>query len=144
MQQSSLRPEFVEFIPERLFEGFLYISKRYRTASHLCCCGCGLEVVTPLNPAKWQLIEHPDGKVSLRPSIGNWSSACKSHYFMTKNSIQWAGSMSPEEVEAVRAADLRDVAALAKASKSRWATFGESLLRLCTSVATAIKSALRD
>lgn len=68
----QLIPEFVEFIPERLAPEVLYISKRYSTASHLCCCGCGLEVVTPLNPAKWRLIEN-NGTVSLHPSIGNWS-----------------------------------------------------------------------
>src|ERR1700730_13391675 len=63
----ELQPEFVDFIPERLDRGVLYISRRYSTASHLCCCGCGLEVVTPLNPAKWHL-SVDKGTVSLNPS----------------------------------------------------------------------------
>src|SRR5882724_4175862 len=124
MRQSNLRPEVVEFIPERLNEGTIYISRRYRTASHLCCCGCGLEVVTPLNPAKWRLTEHPDGDISLRPSIGNWGFPCQSHYFLRKNRIEWAGALSPQKVAAVQAADLRDTATLAKASWSRRARLG--------------------
>ncbi|RVD67411.1 hypothetical protein EN751_36940, partial [Mesorhizobium sp. M4A.F.Ca.ET.029.04.2.1] len=58
-----LAPSFVDFIPDELEVGVIYISRRYSTASHLCCCGCGREVVTPLNPAKWRLVEK-DGKVS--------------------------------------------------------------------------------
>jgi Family of unknown function (DUF6527) len=103
----QLRPEFVEFIPERLESGVLYISRRYSTASHQCCCGCGMEVVTPLNPAKWHLTEHA-GVVSLVPSIGNWSFPCKSHYWITGNHVQWAGAMSPGMIVAVKAQDLYD------------------------------------
>jgi len=108
----NIRPEFVEFIPERLESGVLYISKRYATASHLCCCGCGLEVVTPLNAAKWQLTEQ-DGAVSLRPSVGNWSFPCQSHYWIAGNQVRWAAGMSPERIAAVKARDKRDVEAMA-------------------------------
>ena len=108
----QLRPEFVEFIPERLAPEVLYISKRYSTASHLCCCGCGLEVVTPLNPAKWRLIEN-NGTVSLHPSIGNWSFPCKSHYWIKGNRVEWAAAMSAERIAAVKARDRRDVEATA-------------------------------
>jgi hypothetical protein len=106
-----IRPEFVEFIPQTLAPGVLYISRRYSTASHLCCCGCGLEVVTPLNPAKWRLIES-NGAVSLNPSVGNWSFACQSHYWIRGNNVQWAGAMSAEQVAAVRSRDRRDVDAM--------------------------------
>lgn len=53
MRQTALPPQFVEFIPEQLEDGVLYISERHGTAIHLCCCGCGTELVTPLNPAGW-------------------------------------------------------------------------------------------
>jgi hypothetical protein len=109
----QLRPEFVEFIPESLAPGVLYISRRYSTASHQCCCGCGMEVVTPLNPAKWHLTER-SGVVSLAPSIGNWSFPCKSHYWITGNRVQWAGAMSPEMVATVKARDLYDAIELGK------------------------------
>ena len=51
-----LTHEFVHFIPEDLAEGVLYVSIPFVTAMHLCCCGCGNEVVTPLNPDGWHLI----------------------------------------------------------------------------------------
>jgi Family of unknown function (DUF6527) len=103
-----LHPKFVEFIPEQLEAGVLYVSRRYATASHLCCCGCALEVVTPLNPAKWRLTERA-GAVSLAPSIGNWSFPCKSHYWIMENRVRWAGAMSPEMITAVKARDRFDV-----------------------------------
>lgn len=106
-RQTQLQAEFVEFIPERLEPGKLYISRRYSTATHLCCCGCGLEVVTPLNPAKWRFTERK-GKVSLYPSIGNWSFPCRSHYWITEGRVQWAGAMSPEMIAAVQSRDQRD------------------------------------
>ena len=105
---NAITPEFVEFIPEKLEPGMLYISRRYATASHLCCCGCGSEVVTPLNPAKWRLSERGGGRVSLDPSIGNWSFPCKSHYFIEGNGVTWAGSMSRKQIAAVRARDRED------------------------------------
>ena len=108
----QLTPEFVEYIPERPAPGVLYVSRRYATAMHLCCCGCGSEVVTPLNPAKWRLIED-GGTVSLRPSVGNWSLPCQSHYWITGNRVRWAAEMAPELIAAVKARDRRDVAALA-------------------------------
>ncbi|HLM99177.1 MAG TPA: DUF6527 family protein [Bryobacteraceae bacterium] len=99
-----LKHEFVEFIPGELKEGTIYISIRFGTASHLCCCGCGNKVVTPLRPTDWKLIF--DGKtVSLDPSIGNWSFACRSHYWIRNNRVRWAAQWSPEEIAAGRAHD---------------------------------------
>lgn len=115
-RQTHLQAEFVEFIPERLKPGKLYISRRYSTATHLCCCGCGLEVVTPLNPAKWQFTERK-GKVSLYPSIGNWSFPCRSHYWITEGRVQWAGAMSPKMIAAVQNRDRRDAEINAQSSQ---------------------------
>ena len=52
---NELEPEFMDVIPDRLEPGRLYISIPYTTALHLCCCGCGNEVVTPLHPVHWTL-----------------------------------------------------------------------------------------
>ena len=41
---SVIKHEFVDSIPAELVEGTLYISIRYATAVHRCCCGCGEEV----------------------------------------------------------------------------------------------------
>ena len=112
-RQESLRHEFVEFIPEKLEEGVLYVSLLHATAMHLCACGCGSEVITPLSPTDWQLIF--DGEtVSLHPSIGNWSFPCQSHYWLKRGRIRWAPKWSREKIEAGRAKDRRN--------KERWAT----------------------
>jgi Family of unknown function (DUF6527) len=103
-QEIVLRHEFVEFIPEELEQGTIYVSIRFATVSHLCCCGCGSKVVTPLRPTDWKLIF--DGKtISLDPSIGNWSFACKSHYWIKRNKVVWAWQWSQEEIAAGRAHD---------------------------------------
>jgi hypothetical protein len=100
----TLRPEFVEFIPGTIESGTLYISRKYRTASHLCCCGCGNKVVTPLNTSGWKLTEE-FGAVTLYPSIGNWSFPCQSHYWIRRNGIEWAPKWSRREIEDGRVRD---------------------------------------
>ena len=87
---AALIPNYVEFIPEqdKLEEGTLYISKRFGTAIHLCCCGCKQQTVTPLTTSGWQLTEQ-NNTVTLRPSIGNWRFPCRSHYYLTNNNVEW-------------------------------------------------------
>ncbi len=76
-QDIILKHEFVEFIPDELEQGTVYISIRFATAAPLCCCSCGNKVVTPIRLTDWKLIF--DGKtVSFDPSIGNWSVPCQS------------------------------------------------------------------
>lgn len=100
----TLKHEFVEFIPDVIEERKIYVSIEYATVVHKCCCGCGKEVVTPLSPTDWKLTF--DGKtVSLDPSIGNWSFACRSHYWIRNNKVRWAAPWSPEEIAAGRAHD---------------------------------------
>lgn len=120
MKVTTLRPEFVEVIPEDVEEGVLYISRRFRTATHLCACGCGTKVVTPLKPAKWALSED-GGLVTLRPSIGRWQLPCKSHYWITDNEIEWARPISEPQMQRVLE---RDAAAVrqyyASRRKKKW------------------------
>jgi hypothetical protein len=107
---SRLEPEFVDLIPDRLEPGTLYVSVPYATAQHLCCCGCGTEVVTPLHPVHWTLAY--DGEtVSLHPSVGNWALPCGSHYVLRRSNVIWAGRLSADEIEARRRHD-RDIAAI--------------------------------
>src|ERR1039457_7173825 len=102
--ESVLKHQFVEFMPDDLQQGTIYISIRFATASHLFCCGCGNKVVTPLRPTDWKLIF--DGKtVSLDPSIGNWSFACQSHYWIRNNKVRWADQWSKKKIDAGRAHD---------------------------------------
>lgn len=87
-------PQFLTFIPEtdKLEPGILYISKLYKTASHLCPCGCGELVVTPLGITAeiegWWLLQNGD-KVTLSPSVGSLQLQCKSHYHIRNNKIEW-------------------------------------------------------
>lgn len=94
----TLQHKFVEFIPDKLEEGFLYISMECRTAIHKCVCGCGNEVVTPFSPTDWELRFYGT-TVSLSPSIGNWSFECQSHYWIVKNQIKHAGKWNDGEIE---------------------------------------------
>jgi len=81
-----LQHKFVEFIPDVIGEGILYISIKYCTAIHKCVCGCGNEVVTPISPTDWKLTF--DGKtISLSPSIGNWNFKCQSHYWIKNSQV---------------------------------------------------------
>jgi hypothetical protein len=86
--------KFVEFIPERLEPGVIYVSLRFALVSHHCACGCGEEVVTPLSPKDWQLIFNGE-TISLYPSIGNWKFECRSHYWVDQNRITWAPKWEP-------------------------------------------------
>jgi Family of unknown function (DUF6527) len=107
MKLSVFQPRFVDFIPRELDEGILYISEKYKTASHKCACGCGERVVTPLSPVDWSLRKDGD-MVSLRPSIGNWNYACRSHYWIRKNKVFWGVQFSPREIELVQQRDRVD------------------------------------
>lgn len=101
----ELKHEFVDFIPEELAQGTFYISIRFATASHLCGCGCGNKVVTPIRPTDWRLLF--DGKtVSLDPSIGNWSFPCQSHYWIQNNHVKWVTRWSSEQIQRGRIHDL--------------------------------------
>ena len=93
----KLRHEFVEYIPEDVGEGVLYISIPFRTMIHKCMCGCGEEVVTPIGPTEWKFTY--DGKtISLHPSVGNWSFRCRSHYWIDKSHVREAPPFTMEEV----------------------------------------------
>lgn len=109
MKIKKLRPEFVKHVPDKLSEGVLYISEEFATAGHLCCCGCGEEIFTPLNQAQWRLIKNErTDTVSLYPSIGNWKYSCHSHYWIDKNVVKDAGPMSDRIIRNVIKRDRRD------------------------------------
>jgi len=97
----------VEFIPDQVDDGVLYISKKYDIIVHKCCCGCGEEVVTPLTPVDWQ-IYHNGNSVTLSPSVGNWNFSCRSHYWIRRNQIIWATSLTQEQVHHVQERDRVD------------------------------------
>jgi hypothetical protein len=100
----KLKHEFVEYIPDNIKNGTIYVSVTFATAVHKCCCGCGQEVVTPISPTDWKLIF--DGEtISLYPSIGNWGFPCQSHYWIENNIVKWAPKWSKGKINAARAYD---------------------------------------
>lgn len=104
MRHKRLEHRFVQHIPERLDPGVLYISLEYATSAHSCCCGCGEEVVTPFTPTDWKMTF--DGEtVTLRPSIGNWTLACRSHYLIDRGRVIEAGGWTDERIAAERRRD---------------------------------------
>lgn len=92
---------FVDYIPADLNADTVYVSTTYNTVVHLCACGCGTKVVTPLSPVEWQLGFNGES-VSLTPSIGNWSFPCRSHYWITNGHVRWAKQWSDAQVVAAR------------------------------------------
>ena len=93
--------KFVDFIPDNIEDGVLYISLDFGTVIHNCACGCGNEVNTPLSPTAWRMIYNGES-ISLKPSIGNWSFECKSHYWITKSEIEWSSSWTDDRIKRIR------------------------------------------
>jgi len=95
MRIDNLIPFFVNEIPQDkyLAEGRIYISIKYGCAVHLCACGCKGKTISSLKPVfsdGWDLANN-QGKVTLRPSIGNWAGQkpYHAHYYITENKIEW-------------------------------------------------------
>ena len=94
---AKIRLERVHYVPQDLSPGVLYVSEEFGAAAHLCACGCGEKVRTPLGPTEWSLEETADGP-TLRPSVGNWQLACQSHYLITGGEVVWAERLTAEEI----------------------------------------------
>jgi hypothetical protein len=103
---SHIAPRFVEHVPEILEPGLLYVSLDHGAMVHLCACGCGHEVSLPLSPIDWKL-SYDGEKISLRPSVGNWSFPCRSHYVIEGGRVNWADDWSEEAVAVGRRRDKR-------------------------------------
>ncbi len=85
------------YIPKDLESGILYVSEEFGVACHLCPCGCGSKVVTPIGPTEWSFSE-VDDKPTLYPSIGNWQFPCKSHYWIEGGLIKWSYQWTDEQI----------------------------------------------
>lgn len=95
------RLERVHYMPKELKPGVLYVSEEFDAAAHLCACGCGSKIRTPLGPTEWSVEETADGP-SLDPSVGNWQQVCKSHYWIYRGEVHWSEKWTPEEIAAGR------------------------------------------
>ena len=100
----KIKLEHVHYMPKELNSGVLYVSKEFKTAAHLCACGCGAKIRTPLTSTEWSLEETKSGP-TLRPSIGNWQQKCQSHYWIYHGEIRWDDMWSPEQISAGRSGE---------------------------------------
>lgn len=94
----------VEYVPKELRPGILYVAEEFGAAVHLCACGCGEKVSTPLRPTEWTLTVSRNGP-SLDPSVGNWQLPCRSHYWIREGKVAWAGQWTPAQVASGRRAE---------------------------------------
>ena len=89
------RLQKVKYTPAKLDPGVLYVAEEFGAAAHLCACGCGTTVRTPLD--RWSLIVTKAGP-TLDPSVGNWQEPCQSHYWIERGTIRWAPKWTPEQI----------------------------------------------
>lgn len=88
MRVDKYSVEVVTQIPTIIEDGILCVSFLYNVSVHNCPCGCSERVIIPINPKGWS-IQYNGEELSFYPSIGNWSFACRSHYFITNNKVKW-------------------------------------------------------
>ena len=84
----------VEEFPDRLEREKIYLAGEGSNlwgATMLCPCGCGeaieLNLLKQVRPC-WRASEHPDGTVSLVPSVWR-QKGCRSHFFVRHGRIEW-------------------------------------------------------
>jgi len=117
----TFRLERVKYVPKELEAGILYVATEFDVAVHLCACGCGTKVTTPLGPAEWRVTDSSSGP-TVMPSIGNWQLPCRSHYLITSGTVRWAGQWSDERINAGRNSEQRRREAYyaARAQDRKW------------------------
>lgn len=91
----------VQYMPRSLEQGILYYSEEFEVAGHLCPCGCGNKVITPIGPTEWSFTETENG-ATLYPSIGNWELPCRTHYWIEDGQILLSGQWSHKQIAAGR------------------------------------------
>lgn len=91
--------QHVHYMPKDLKPGVLYVSEEFGIAAHLCPCGCGSKIRTPLGPTDWTLEETRNGP-TLKPSVGNWQIPCQSHYWIAEGKIVWSTKWTSDQIAA--------------------------------------------
>jgi hypothetical protein len=129
----NIRLERVQYIPPVLEPGVLYFAEEFGAATHLCACGCGHKVQTPVGPGDYTLRIGTRGP-TLSPSIGNWQRPCQSHYWIWNGEVVWSRKWTPKEIAAGRAGERARNQAFferrARAGNGMWCHFLAWLKRL--------------
>lgn len=98
MKIDTIRLVEVDSMPRDLEPNILYYSERFGTASHLCACGCGAKIRTPIDINEWSIVKTEQGP-TLHPSVGNWQKECKSHYYIRRGKIVWCGAWTEKQIQ---------------------------------------------
>ncbi|EMA4456299.1 MULTISPECIES: DUF6527 family protein [Enterobacterales] len=98
MKTFTIKLVEVDSMPRDLEPNTLYYSERFGTASHLCACGCGAKIRTPIDVNEWSIVKTEQGP-TLHPSVGNWQKECKSHYYIRKGKIVWCGAWTEKQIQ---------------------------------------------
>lgn len=66
LKKVPIIPIYLDIFPlkENMEFGKLYISLEYKSTSHLCLCGCGIECHLPINSNGWSF-EDKKGKITM-------------------------------------------------------------------------------
>ena len=97
----KIKLQRVRYMPKEMKPGVLYVSEEFGAAAHLCACGCGSKIRTPLGPTEWTL-EETDTGPTLHPSVGNWQQTCQSHYWIYRGEVLLSAKWTPEQIAAGR------------------------------------------
>lgn len=98
MKTFTIKLVEVDSMPRDLEPNTLYYLERFGTASHLCACGCGAKIRTPIDVNEWSIVKTEQGP-TLHPSVGNWQKECKSHYYIRKGKIVWCGAWTEKQIQ---------------------------------------------
>jgi hypothetical protein len=89
MKNKNLILQKVHYIPENFDPGVFYYSEVYAIAGHLCPCGCGNKVITPIDADHWSYTQ-TDGKPTLYPCLENHHLPCNSTYWLIFGEVLWS------------------------------------------------------
>lgn len=97
MKTKKFKVEIVDKIPYELKNGILYVCLRCNVIVHMCACGCGEKTVTPIDKKFGWVMKYDGQAITLKPSIGNFSIPCRSHYYITDNNVEWLDSYQQKD-----------------------------------------------
>jgi len=65
----------------------VYMAENKTQATHLCPCGCGTEILTPLGRGGYRALENSDESLTISPQIEH--SPCSNNYKLYKGYVIW-------------------------------------------------------
>ena len=98
-RSQTYRTIYMEELPDRIEAYVIYVlgeGNHRWSAAMLCPCGCGETLQLSLHKdgrPRWDIACHPDGTVSLWPSISR-TRGCRSHFFIEQGRVRWCAEQA--------------------------------------------------